>query len=314
MPALARRERLLALAVIVAIPVELALCARVGWRRGLPPSFFVAPALDAALLAGGVVWLAARRAGGLRALGLGPARLGRLAIVALALGGLGLRLGGLGQTRALAGGALALELGLWAALALGLGGVDRVVPRPVLAVLRTEVGMMTAAWRALARRPIAQADGTFTTTRTSRVGMLVTMVIVLSLFEAPAVHALLHGARLGVHALVLLAHLYGIAWLAGDRRLMQESGHRIDGDALALALGARWRGVIPRAQLASVRRLDGERPPRGTLRLCPADSPNVELVLRAPATLTGLFGLRRRATRLALFADDPDALIAALTG
>lgn len=310
--ALGRRERLLALAVIAVIPVEQALCARAVWRGTLPSAIFAAAAFDALLLPGIVLWLAARRAGGLRALGLGPARFARLAVTALALGALGVRLSGVGQTHAIAAGALALELGLWIALLLGVGGLDGVVPRPVLAMLRTELAIGAAAWRALRRRPIVHAGGTFTTTRTSRAGMLVTAVIVMSLFELPVLHLLLHHARFAAHAALAFVHLYGIAWLLGDLRLMRESGHRVDGDTLVLALGARWRGEIPRAQIVEARRLDGGPAPRGALRLCPADTPNVALRLRAPVTLTGLFGLRRTSAHLALFVDDADAFLAAL--
>ncbi|MCU1281257.1 MAG: hypothetical protein JWM53_4803, partial [bacterium] len=53
--------------------------------------------------------------------------------------------------------------------------------------------------------------------------------------------------------------------------------------------------------------------PRGTIRVTPLDSPNVELQLRAPATLIGSFGIARSAARVQLFVDEPDAFVAAIT-
>lgn len=150
----------------------------------------------------------------------------------------------------------------------------------------------------------------FTTTRTSRIHMIVVMVIVVSLFEMPALHLLLLRARWWVHAAIVVANVYGIVWLWRDRRAMQRSAHTLGGDALAIHLGARWRGAIPYATIAAVRRVDRRAP--DALRVSPSDTPNVELALRAPATLTSYYGIRRASARIQLFVDEPDAFVAAL--
>jgi hypothetical protein len=90
---------------------------------------------------------------------------------------------------------------------------------------------------------------------------------------------------------------------------MRESGHRLDGDALALQLGARWRGRVPLSQIAgAVRTVVGNR--KGALT--PFDAPNVELTLRAPVRLTTYLGLTRAFSSLRLFVDDPDRLLTTL--
>jgi hypothetical protein len=48
------------------------------------------------------------------------------------------------------------------------------------------------------------------------------------------------------------------------------------------------------------------------LRVTPLDMPNVELALRAPATLQGSFGIERSAARVQLFVDEPDQLVEAI--
>jgi hypothetical protein len=48
------------------------------------------------------------------------------------------------------------------------------------------------------------------------------------------------------------------------------------------------------------------------LRVTPLDMPNVELTLRAPATLRGSLGMAHSAARVQLFVDEPDAFIEAI--
>jgi len=104
-------------------------------------------------------------------------------------------------------------------------------------------------------------------------------------------------------------------WVLRERRRMREAAHTLDADALAISLPGKWRGAIPVALIASVRRIapaPGTTRPRGTLRVTPLDMPNVELALRAPATLQGSFGIERSAARVQLFVDEPDQLVEAI--
>jgi hypothetical protein len=151
---------------------------------------------------------------------------------------------------------------------------------------------------------------TFSTTRTSRIHMIVTMVIVVTLFEMPALHLLLLRSGLWVHAAILAVNIWAIVWFLGDRRAMVRSAHALGDDALAIHLGNRWRGSIAYAQIAGVRRIDRRDP--AALRISPSDTPNVELTLRAPATLTSYYGIKRSSARLQLFVDEPDAFVAAI--
>jgi hypothetical protein len=156
----------------------------------------------------------------------------------------------------------------------------------------------------------------FTAARTSVYGTFVIGVAVVTLLEMPVVHALLHRAALWVHALLVAANAAALVWIFRERRRMRGAAHTLDADALAIALPGKWRGAIPVALIASVRRISpapGTTRPRGCIRVTPLDSPNVELQLRAPATLRGSFGIDRRAARVQLFVDEPDELVRAIT-
>ena len=140
-------------------------------------------------------------------------------------------------------------------------------------------------------------------------------IAVVTLFEAPVVHLLLHAAPWWARALVAVANVGTLVWIVRARRRMRDAAHTLDGDALAISLPGKWRGAIPVALIASVRRIapaPGSSRPRGTLRVTPLDAPNVELGLRAPATLRASLGIARSAARVQLFVDEPDAFVDAI--
>jgi len=138
---------------------------------------------------------------------------------------------------------------------------------------------------------------------------------VVTILESPIVHVLLHRKPWWVHGLVVVVNVATLVWVLRERRRMRDAAHTLDADALAISLPGKWRGAIPVALIASVRRIapaPGTTRPRGTLRVTPLDMPNVELALRAPATLQGSFGIERSAARVQLFVDEPDRFVAAI--
>lgn len=140
-------------------------------------------------------------------------------------------------------------------------------------------------------------------------------IAVVTLLESPIVHVLAHRAPFWVHALIVAANVATFVWVLRERRRMRDAAHTLDDDALAIALPGKWRGAIPVALIESVRRVSpapGAPRPKGTLRVTPLDAPNVELRLRAPATLHGSFNLARSAARVQLFVDEPDSFVAAV--
>ena len=155
----------------------------------------------------------------------------------------------------------------------------------------------------------------FTAARTSMFGAFAIGIGVVTILESPIVHVLLHRKPWWVHGLVVVVNVATLVWVLRERRRMRDAAHTLDADALAISLPGKWRGAIPVALIASVRRIapaPGTTRPRGTLRVTPLDMPNVELALRAPATLQGSFGIERSAARVQLFVDEPDRLVEAI--
>ncbi len=186
-------------------------------------------------------------------------------------------------------------------------------PRSLATALGAELTILGAASRALRRVPLVARAGFGVLERSSYPKLALSLAL-LSLVEAPAthlvVHAFVHTHALAAHALLLVAHLYTLAWIVGDLRLLREARHVCDEHALQLELGARARASIPYADIAEVHGTVPANTPH--LRITPLDSPNLVLVLRRPVVVTRLMGLTRKSACLALHVDDPEGLRAEL--
>lgn len=334
-PELTRPQRALLIALALYIPAGLALITALA-----PPDahlVYGAVVIDTLALGGLALWYLARRHGGLAALDIHPRRIVRGVVLGLALCGLAARLSGAPIGVALLIPLVAVEAAIalvaWRAIIRGYRhGSGPRWPRLAAALTPalgarlahaavTELRLVDAAARSLARRPIRRADG-HPTTDESTWGTWVAAILMLSVAEIALVHLLLAhaAAHLGTHLAIVALHAYGLGWLLGDWRLMRETAHRLDADALHIELGVRWRATIPYADIEAVEagevdepdRLVGEKRPRDHLAITPHDTPNVTVRLAAATPIEGLYGFTRAARVLLLRVDDPHALAAAL--
>lgn len=157
------------------------------------------------------------------------------------------------------------------------------------------------------------------TYRSARSGSLVAGLGLAIAVETVALHLWL-GARHPLLAWTLTAASLGtLAWLAADYQALGRGAVRLDGDVLDLRVGRRATLQVPRAGLASVVRPSWRELPtagsagaRDYLNLTKPATPNVLLTLTDPTTVRLSGGLTRRARRLGLRLDDPDAFVTAL--
>lgn len=157
------------------------------------------------------------------------------------------------------------------------------------------------------------------TYRSARSGSLVGGLGLVIAIETAALHLWL-AARHPVLAWTLTAgSLATLAWLAADYHALGRGAVRLDDDTLDLRVGRRLSLRLPRtAVLAAVRPSWRDLPAAGTpgagdyLSLMKPAAPNVLVTLAGPATIRLPGGLARRARRLGLRLDDPDAFVAAL--
>jgi hypothetical protein len=325
-----------AVALIVAEVVAVTL---LSMRLEVPRLVHLAAAADVVLFTAAALWLV----GGPKAVGLSAGKVLRCAVVGVVLFSVGLRVAGVPASGTLLGLALAAEAALAVVVLVGLARAVRQpgdtwarlrealrssLPAPLAEVVFGEVRLVSAMVEALLRRPLrapASSPTVFVPMAASRTGWLIPVVIIAMAVEGSAVHLLLYG--LGVraewlHGLLLALNVYTVLWLVGDRRLMRQSAHRLEPQALELSLGLRFRASIPYEKLARALalRTDAERrsvqPRQGAKnpRVTPFEEPNVHLCLREPVRASLLFGITRQVEHLDLFVERPEEFIAALAG
>ncbi len=334
-----RTEQLLPAAVACTLAAEAAAIVSAYARQPSRAVLLVALGCDAVLLPAMALAFLARRAGGWRALGISGRALVRAVAIGGVLAGVAARAAGAPVGALFFGVVAAAELTLVGMIALAIARglssfrsdpdaawsalsarLSRVVPPVAAEAALSEIRLLGAAARAIARRPLRPLAGErYSALRTSQSGFIVPLAVILTCVEMPAVHAALFawlgGGHWGVHAAEIGLNAYGILWIAGDRRLMQESAHRLTARGLELSLGLRWRGEIPYSAMRDVIRLDpGKRPPPDALTraVTPYDAPNVHLCLARPVEIAKYFGLRRKVQHLDFYLDDPDAFVDAL--
>lgn len=195
----------------------------------------------------------------------------------------------------------------------------------VAELVATELTLLALAARTLSLRPVRAplASGTvFPPMAGSQSGFIVPFVALATLAEMGAVHTGIAARWPGhawIHAALISVNVYGLLWVIGDRRAMQESAHVLGEDGLRIALGLRWSGVIPYSQITRALALDGDvarkrvQPKSGrNPSVTPFDPPNLHLCFSEPVVLRGLLGMRRTVQHLDLFVDRPEVLVAAL--
>ncbi len=326
-------ERVVPAVTAAWIAAEVALITALSVRLGSSRASQAALIADVALVTGGALWLLRQRGVlDVRRM-LQAALVGALVFAALS------KVIGLEVPAALLAVIAVAELGAAALVLRTLvrfareGAVARwdeaerrlteVLPAAAARVLTTELRLLAGAFAWMLQRPVRVEDGTFTSLRKSQSGFLLPALILLSGVEMLALHAgvaALWWGQTWVHAAIFAVHAYGVLWFAGDRRAMQESGHRIRGGTLELALGMRFRASIPIASIthAWVLRSEAERrearAPNGgkSIAVTPFDAPNLHLCVRSPQTGRTYFGIARTFEHLDLYVDEPEAFLDAL--
>jgi hypothetical protein len=322
---------------VLVLLAEICVVSLVAARSPIPDVLRAALVADAVLLSALALWLA----GGPRALGLTPVRAIRAAVLGVVLFALASRVSGLSD-----GGGLLLLAGLAELSLLGFlcfalvkaarekgdgwerahAGLSVVFPPKAARMLLMEARLVHGAVLSLLRRPTRgppASETVFRPLEASSTGWLIPFFVLASAVEMAAVHAVVHVKWPG-HPMVQLAlfglHLYGILWLIGERRLMRDSAHVFEPDALVLNLGLRFSARVPYALITRALPLrdDLERksvqpkPDGSNPRASPFDPPNVHLCLAGPVRYTTLLGLEREAQHLDLFVDRPEAFLAAV--
>ena len=185
---------------------------------------------------------------------------------------------------------------------LGDGAASRALAYE-LAVVRYALG-----------RTEAPPPDAFPARRSSGYGAVLAGIGVAAALELVGGHLLVLHLWGEVAALVHLALSgYAILWLVGDWRALGARATTLDGGVLRVRTGLRWAVDVPVDVIETVYHVRHELPAdRPTLDASVMKSARFALDLSRPVVAEGPYGLRKPVTRVALGADDPDRLLAAL--
>ena len=106
-----------------------------------------------------------------------------------------------------------------------------------------------------------------------------------------------------------------LLWLAADYRALGDAHLVVDDEIVAIAVGRRWRGSIPRRSIVDVQRLTWRTVPEPApdyRNLTKPAEPTLLVTLAEPVTLRGPGGVRLRARRLGVHVEAPDEALALL--
>ena len=155
--------------------------------------------------------------------------------------------------------------------------------------------------------------------RSARSGAISAGLALMLIVEGIAIHLFIASRVVWLAWTFTSMCIATLAWIALDWRDMGTSGVSVGADAIELRIGRRWTGTVPRASVVRALAPEWRHIPetgsdlaREYRNVTSPVEPNVMLVLDAPIALKGPAGIRRRARIIALHADEPAALLAAL--
>ncbi len=156
----------------------------------------------------------------------------------------------------------------------------------------------------------------FTTHRESGYAAVWTVLLFVLLIETVGLHFLLWRWSPVAAFVATGLSIYSLVFFAADLASMVKRPIVFHNNQFLFRIGIRWNATIDREnirRLTVIRDFDKARE-KDTLLCAPANVPNLLLELHAPVAVTGFFGIRRHAQRIAFHADDPSGLIREAAG
>jgi hypothetical protein len=136
---------------------------------------------------------------------------------------------------------------------------------------------------------------------------LLLALAVISVMEAVPLHFLLHAWKPMVAWVVLAITLYSLCWITALYRALAARPHLLLAERLVVRVGLFYTAFVERSAIVRVELYD--EPDANVVSLKVVTRPNVLLELASPVEVHGPFGRKRNATRLAFYAEQPDALL-----
>jgi hypothetical protein len=176
--------------------------------------------------------------------------------------------------------------------------------------MASEVAMVIYALTGWWKRPEATPGRTITFHERNGWGAILVCIFVLLAAEGLGMHLLLGLWSAKAAWIWTLLDLWAALWLLGDYHALRLRRSYLDDDALHLRVGLRWSATIPRANIAAIEAIHDESQwkRKDVLKVAILDAPTWLVTLREPAEVSGLAGMTKTISALALLPDQDDAL------
>jgi hypothetical protein len=200
-----------------------------------------------------------------------------------------------------------------------LEAIERAIPGQLFApaVAKLLVGEIAILYYALfswRKRPhVPEGARAFGLDKSTGFADLLMVVAFASVFEIVPVHLLLHRWSAVAAWIATAVSVYGAIWLVGLARSIALRPAWVSDEIFEVRYGLLFRARIPVAQIASVERSGGTTATEPFTNVPRRGEPNLFLTFAEPVDAESLFGFRKRVSRIALAADDPNELAEALS-
>lgn len=168
-------------------------------------------------------------------------------------------------------------------------------------IFTTELSLFYHAFRKSQKK----VDGGFTVHhRVGYVAIVVALILAIAV-ETLAVHFFVVRWSVVLAWVLTGLSIYSIVWLLGDCRALMSRLTCFSGDRLLLRFGLRWEADIQLSNINAVEIITSGRGLPFIITL--SGNPNIRVSFHDSVEFVGLYGIRKKATLLALRLDDPIA-------
>jgi ABC-type multidrug transport system fused ATPase/permease subunit len=195
------------------------------------------------------------------------------------------------------------------------GVLAKIIDHPrFVRVLATELSIIYYGLFAWRNRPRHTTNNeVFTYDRKSGLGLIAGVFFVLIAIETPVLHYVISLKFPLIAWVVTALGLYGAVFILGDLNACRWRPIRVRAGNLELNTGLRWRCTIPLSQIEFVESTTFDIESReGLLNAAVIGNQNLVIFLKSKHTATGIYGFEKEFDRVAVTADEPSRLAAAL--
>lgn len=174
-------------------------------------------------------------------------------------------------------------------------------------ILASEISMLRYGllwWRL--EKETDSTEISFSTHQKSGYVIVWSVFIIVILIETALVHLLLWRWNIGIAIAATSLSVYGLIFFVADLASLIKRPVAVTSDMLFVRVGIRWNSTIDLKNIKAIeiiKNFDMEKEP-DTLDCSIIRDPNLKISLYVPATVHGLYGIRKNATSIAFNIDD----------